>query len=153
MLTTFILATFIVGILFGKFFIFDFNFQPKFSFTGFAINDPNLLTNLLIPSALTSIMLSIVGITTVFLLILRIRSIGLAKSFPFRSYLIAISIVFVIYAINYFVTFFPYGNIIVVLLTAFLQVVIYGILLPFILLAQIGYIILIFQGDTQSILR
>jgi len=152
MLVTFILATLIVGLFFGRSIFLGFRGLSK-SITGNALQDPNLLSNLLIPSAVTSLLLSIIGLITIILLVIKIRSIGVAKTFPFKNYVISISIIFVIYIINYLITLFPYGNIAVVIINLVLQIMIYGILLPYILVAQIGYICLILRGDIRDILK
>jgi hypothetical protein len=125
----------------------------KISLTGKAIDSSDFLQNLLIPSALTSIFFSMIALITMIFLIFEIRENGVAKVFPFRGYLASISIVFIIFLINYFITLFPYGNLVLNLVSFVLQIMIYGVLLPYILVAQISYIVLLLRGNIRGILK
>jgi len=150
---TFVAATLVTLFLIGNFALNSTSILEYKSISGLAIGNPELLSGLLIPSTLTSIVLSIIGLLTILYLVARIKSNGLGKSFPFKGYIASISIVVVIYVINYFVTLFPYGSLSFFLITTLLQIMIYGILLPYILIAQICYIILLLKGDVKDILR
>jgi len=121
--------------------------------TGNVVDNQDILQNLLVPSAITSIIFSIIGLITMSFLIIQIRSKSVHKVFPFKGYLTAISIVFVVFLINYFITFFPYGNFVLQAISFILQIIIYGILIPYILTAQISYIVLLLKGDIKGILN
>jgi hypothetical protein len=116
------------------------------SITGLAVNERNILSDLMIPSAITSIFLSMVGLIVILSLIIEAKIKGQEKTFPFSSYIAAVSIIFVIYGINYFITLFPYGSASLAVLVFIFQIMTYGILLPYILVAQIDYIILLLEG-------
>ena len=145
---SFAIASLIVLVLIGNYF-----FADKVKVGGMVIGEQNLMSNLLIPSTITSIVLSVIGIVTIAYLVMLIRKKGIGRSFPFKGYVASISIVFVIYVINYFITLFPYGNFSLVFITIILQIMTYGILLPYILVAQICYILLLLRGDVRDILK
>mgnify|MGYP001578597165 CR=1 FL=1 len=152
LLVFFALSIAIVLFLFAHFISTNF-YAFKLKISGFAIFDENLLANLFIPSAITSIIFSIVGIFVILLLIVKIKSKGPEKAFPFFNYVAAVGIIFVIFLINYFITLFPYGNMIVNVISFILQIMVYGVLLPYILVAQIDYIFLLFKGNIRMTLK
>jgi hypothetical protein len=131
---------------------FVFNLFGNFLFSGNVIVDPDLLQNLLIPSAISSIVFSIIGLITMVFLIFQLKKGDAKRIFPFRGYLAAVSLVFIIFLINYFITLFPYGNLVLQIVSFILQIMIYGILLPYILVAQITYIVLLLKEDIRGVL-
>lgn len=143
------LATVLSVYFLGRFLLSVYKVQ---SLTGFAINSRDLLSNLLVPTAVTSIVFSIIGLLTMAFLIFQIRARGIGRIFPFKGYIFAISIIFVIFFINYFITLFSYGNLVFNIVSFILQVMIYGVLLPYILVAQVSYIILLLKGDIKGVL-
>jgi len=151
-LLTFILATVLVFLFFIRFFSIGLPSVNK-SITGGIVVSDNFFSNLLIPSGVSSIIFSVVALLIMMVLILNVKKKGVEKTFPFRNYVAAISMVFVIYLMNYFITLFPYGNLTLVILSLLLQIMIYGLLLPYILVAQISYIVILFRGHIEGILK
>jgi len=82
LLIAFIAATIIVFSLFSDFVVRNLTPVFKKIVTGAIIQEPNLLSNLLIPSAVTSIILSVIALVVVIFLIVRIRKIGVVNTFP-----------------------------------------------------------------------
>ena len=113
--------------------------------------DKNLLSNLLIPTALTSIIFSALGAFTFIYLIYQARLKGIKKIFKFNNYLVFVVILFSIFIINYLITFMPYGTLIFTLISFVLQIIIYGILIPYILLSIIIYLVLLFRNKLDRI--
>jgi len=141
----------VVLTLFSFFIIKEFT-GTNIKATGLVIGE-DLFTNIMIPATLASIVFSLFALATVLYLIYRIRHRGVNGSFPFKAYLAAVVMIFVMYAISYFVTLLPYGNLSVIVLTFILQIMVYGILLPYILVAHIFYIVLLLRGNSKDIFK
>jgi hypothetical protein len=112
--------------------------------------EPNLLSNLMIPSSLLSVIYPASGAGTVAFLLVKAKPAGIERMFPVRNYFLAIGMVFTTYLITYFITLFPYGYGAVRLISFVLKISIYAILLPYIFTAQICYLFLMRRGDSQD---
>ena len=115
--------------------------------------EQNVLSGLFIPSIWISIVLTLIGVSTVYLLILKIKKEGLKKTFLLKNYILVVVMTLVLYFITRAITLFPYGNLIVGIITFLSQILIYGILIPYIFTSQITYLILLFKNDIKEILK
>lgn len=120
------------------------------SLTGFSINY-NFFSNLLVPSIITSISFSIISVFMIVLIISKIRKEGIEKIFRFKGFLLSLIILITIFLINYYITLFPYGTFFLSIISFFLQVLIYGIILPYVIFAQLVYVYLIVSGKINEI--
>jgi hypothetical protein len=127
-----------------------FSLFSKISLTGFTINY-NFFSNLLIPTAVTSIIFSALGIITTIFLITDIKKRGFGNTFPVRGYLISLIMLVTIFGVNYYITLFPYGNIVLNVVSFILQLMIYGVILPYLFIAQLSYIILLLRGEIKRV--
>jgi hypothetical protein len=109
--------------------------------------EPNLFSNLIISAMPLSIALQVLGAATIAFLIVKAKRTGIKRTFPVRNYFLAISMVFTIYLINYYITLLPYGYFAVQLISFVLKISIYAILLPYIFTAQICYLFLMLRGE------
>jgi len=127
-----------------------FSLISKIELTGFAVNY-NFFSNLLVPTAVTSIVFSALALLTTIFLITDIRKKGFGNTFPIRGYLVSLGILLTIFIINYYITLFPYGNIVLNVISFILQLMIYGVILPYIFIAQLSYIILLMKGEIKRV--
>lgn len=150
-MTGFVIGAVIVLALFG-FFISNAFTGSGAKTTGLVIGD-DLFSDLMIPATVASIVFSLFALATILYLIYRIRHKGVSDPFPFKAYIAAVVMVFVMYSISYFITLLPYGNLSVIVVTFILQIMVYGILLPYILVAHIFYIVLLLKGEAKNIFK
>jgi hypothetical protein len=112
-----------------------------------------IVSDFFIPTSVSSIVFSLVALTTIIFLAYTLKTKGTTHSFHYTSYITSIVVTIIIFLANYFVTFFPYGNMFFIIISFALQIIVYGILLPYLMMASLCYIYLIFKGDVKDIFK
>lgn len=117
---------------------------------GLAIQNPVESLNLLVPSALTSIILTLVAVSTIFFFSIKIVQKKTEKFFQIKKELVSIIIILLFWVMNKVLTFYPYGSLTTFALLILIQLIIYGILIPYILICVIHFTIQILKGKEVS---